>query len=130
MRSFIETSKISKRNREVTMQTAEKVIESIYRLPEQEKEKLAVHILKYGIMGPHGDSPEVLNLKQWQSDIAVKPFNLKEASEYLGISEVTLRRWVKKGRLTACKAGRAYTFDVLALKRFKREHLISASSKG
>ena len=112
------------------MQTAEKVIESIYRLPEQEKEKLAVHILKYGIMGPHGDSPEVLNLEQWQADIAVKPFNLKEASEYLGISEVTLRRWVKKGRLTACKAGRAYTFDVLALKRFKREHLISASSKG
>jgi excisionase family DNA binding protein len=106
------------------MQTAENIIDSIHRLPEQEKAKLAVHILKYGIMGPHGDSPEVLNLEQWQADIAVKPFNLKEASEYLGTSEVTLRRWVKKGRLTACKAGRAYTFDVLDLKRFKKAHRV------
>jgi hypothetical protein len=31
--------------------------------------------------------------------------------------------------LQGWKAGRAYTFDVLALKRFKNEHLISASSK-
>lgn len=111
------------------MQTAENVIDSIHRLPEKEKEKLAMHILKYGIMGPHQDSPEMLDLKQWQSDIAVRPFNLKEASEYLGISEVTLRRWVKKGRLTACKAGRAYTFDVLDLKRFKRDHRTSGSSE-
>lgn len=109
------------------MQTAENVIHSIHLLPEEEKGKLAVHILKFGIMGPYHDSPEVLDLKQWQAVIAVKPFNLKEASEYLGISEVTLRRWVKKRRLTACKAGRAYTFDVLDLKRFKREHLTSAS---
>ncbi|MCF8084750.1 MAG: helix-turn-helix domain-containing protein [Deltaproteobacteria bacterium] len=107
------------------MQTAENVIESIQQLPEKEKERLAVHILKYGILGPHQDSPEVLDLKRWQADIAVRPFNLKEASEYLGISEVTLRRWVKRGRLTACKAGRAYTFDVLALKEFKKQNLTS-----
>lgn len=88
-----------------------------------------MHILKYGIMRPHGDTPEELDLKRWQSDVAVRPFNLKEASEYLGISEVTLRRWVKKGRLTAFKAGRAYTFDVLDLKSFKRDHLTSGSSE-
>ncbi len=111
------------------MQTAENVIDSIHQLPEKEKERLAVHILKYGIMGPHQVSPEVLDLERWQADIAVRPFNLKEASEYLGISQVTLRRWVKQGRLTACKAGRAYTFDVLDLKRFKRDNLISGSSQ-
>ncbi len=105
------------------MLTAEKVIHEIYLLPEAEKEKLARHIIQYGIMGAHRDSPEILNLKEWQDDIAQKPFNLKQASEYLGVSAVTLRRWVKKGRLTACKAGRAYTFDVLDLKRFKKEHL-------
>jgi excisionase family DNA binding protein len=105
------------------MLTAEKVIHKIYLLPEAEKEKLARHIIQYGIMGAHRDSPEILNLKEWQDDIARKPFNLKQASEYLGVSAVTLRRWVKKGRLTACKAGRAYTFDVLDLKRFKKEHL-------
>jgi len=51
------------------MQTAENVIDSIHRLPEQEKAKLAVYILKYGIMGPHGDSPEVLNL----GDLCITP---------------------------------------------------------
>lgn len=104
------------------MLTAQKVIHEIYLLPKEEKEKLAHHITQYGIMGAHRDSPEILNLKQWQDDIAMKPFNLKQASEYLGISAVTLRRWVKKGRLAACKVGRAYTFDVLDLKRFKKEH--------
>ena len=111
------------------MQTAEKVIQSIYLLPEEEKEKLAHHIIHHGIMGDHPDSPEILDLKQWQDDIARKPFNLNQASEYLGISAVTLRRWVKNGRLTACKAGRAYTFDVLDLKRFKKQHLTSKVSE-
>ena len=107
------------------MQTAENVIRSIHQLPEEEKVKLAFHILQHGIMGSIGDdTPEILDLYQWQSEIAKEPFNLKEASEYLGISEVTLRSWVKKGRLTACKAGRAYIFDVLDLKRFKKEHRI------
>ena len=111
------------------MLTAENIIHSINQLPEEEKEKLAVHILKYGIMGTHRHSPDVLDLKRWQEQIAVKPFNLKEASEYLGISDITLRRWVKKGRLTACKAGRAYTFDVLDLKRFKKAHATSVSTR-
>jgi len=107
------------------MHTAENVINSIHQLPEEEKEKLAYYIVQHGIIGPQRDFPEMLNLRQWQDDIAKKPFNLKETSEYLGISEVTLRRWVKKGHITACKAGRAYTFDVLDLKRFKKKHLTS-----
>ena len=111
------------------MQTAEKVIQSIYLLPEEEKEKLAHHIIHHGIMGDHPDSPEILDLNQWQNNIARKPFNLNQASEYLGISAVTLRRWVKNGRLTACKAGRAYAFDVLDLKRFKKQHLTSTVSE-
>jgi len=111
------------------MQTAEDVIRSIDLLPEEEKEKLTRYIIRYGIMGEHDNSPEILNLRQWQEDIAEKPFNLKHASEYLGISPVTLRRWIKNGRLTACKAGRAYTFDVLDLKRFKKRHLTLESGE-
>ncbi|MFO7600125.1 MAG: helix-turn-helix domain-containing protein [Candidatus Desulfacyla sp.] len=110
------------------MQTAEEVIQSIYLLPEEEKEKLAYHLIHYGITGAPPDSPEILDLKQWQDAIARKPFNLNQASEYLGISAVTLRRWVKSGRLTACRAGRAYTFDVLDLKKFKKQHLTSTVS--
>jgi len=111
------------------MQTAKEVIQSIYLLPEEEKEKLAHYIIQHGIMGTQRDSPEILNLKQWQDEIANKPFNLNQASEYLGISAVTLRRWVKSGRVTACKAGRAYTFDVLGLKKFKRQHLTSEAGE-
>jgi hypothetical protein len=63
------------------MQTAENVIDSIHRLPQEEKVKLALHILQHGIMGSIGDdTPEVLNLYEWQSDIAKKPFSLREAS--------------------------------------------------
>ena len=105
------------------MLTAEKAIKEIYLLPLKERQKIARHIIEFGIRVPHPDVPEILDMKAWQDEIASKPFNLKQASEYLGISAVTLRRWVKKGRLTACKAGRAYTFDVLDLKRFKKEHL-------
>jgi len=111
------------------MLTAEKVIHEIQLLPEAEKEKLAHHIIQYGIMGVHRDSPQILNLKEWQEDVARKPFNLKQASEYLGVSAVTLRRWVKKGHIAACKAGRAYTFDVLDLKSFKKEYLTVKDSK-
>ena len=67
--------------------------------------------------------PEPLNIKEWQDEIASKPFNLKQASEYLGVSSVTLRRWVQAGRVSAYKIGRAYTFEVKDLKEFKKAHV-------
>ena len=67
------------------MLTAEKVIHEINLLPQAEREKLAHHIILYGLKGIHPDSPEPLNIKDWQEDIASKPFNLKQASEYLGV---------------------------------------------
>ncbi|MEA3386119.1 MAG: helix-turn-helix domain-containing protein [Thermodesulfobacteriota bacterium] len=53
---------------------------------------------------------------------------MKQASEYLGISSVTLRRWIKTGRISAYKVGKAYTFEVMDLKRFKKGHLIKESA--
>ncbi|MBI5605269.1 MAG: helix-turn-helix domain-containing protein [Deltaproteobacteria bacterium] len=64
--------------------------------------------------------PEILNLQLWQEELSRKPFNLKQAAEYLGISTVTIRRWVKSGRLSACKAGWAYIFEVKELKALKK----------
>jgi excisionase family DNA binding protein len=55
-----------------------------------------------------------------QNELAERPFSLKEASEYLGVSTVTLRRWIKSGKLSGYKIGRAYSFDVLDLKKFKK----------
>jgi len=105
------------------MLTAEKVLKDIYLLPIEEKEKVARHIIEFGIKSPYHELPEILDVKEWQNKIASKPFNLKQSSEYLGISSVTLRRWIKTGRISACKAGRAYTFDVIDLKKFKKNHL-------
>ena len=104
------------------MLTAEKVIEEIYHLPMEERQKVALHIMEYGIRGQRKDVPEVLDMKAWQDEIAKKPFNLKEGAEYLGVSSVTLRRWVKAGRVSASKIGRAYTFEVRVLKKLKQTH--------
>ena len=106
------------------MLTAEKVIKEIYRLPLEEREKIASHIILFGIKIPRDNVPEPLNLEDWQNELSAKPFSLGEASEYLGISTVTLRRWVKEGRLPAYKLGRAYSFEVKELKNFKRSHRV------
>jgi excisionase family DNA binding protein len=111
------------------MLTAEKVIKEIYLLPIEERQKIARHIIEFGIRGPYPDVPEILDIKEWQDEIARKPFNLKQASEYLGVSSVTLRRWVKAGRVVASKIGRAYTFDVRDLKELKRAHVTKESAK-
>ncbi len=107
------------------MLTAERIIEEIYHLPIVEREKVALHIVKYGIKSSPREAPELLDLEEWQDEIARKPFNLKQASEYLGISPVTLRRWIKAGRVSAYKTGRAYSFDVRDLKKFKRANITS-----
>jgi len=111
----------------VEMLTAQKVIEEIYLLPVEERQKIALHIIEFGIRGSHQDVPEILDIKAWQDEIAKKPFNLKEAAEYLGVSSVTLRRWVKAGRVSASKIGRAYTFDVRVLKELKKDHITKKS---
>ncbi|HDM78385.1 MAG TPA: DNA-binding protein [Deltaproteobacteria bacterium] len=111
------------------MLTAEKIIKEIYLLPIKEREKIARHIIEFGIRGPHPDAPEILDIEAWQDEIARKPFNLKQASEYLGVSTVTLRRWVKTGRILAYKIGRAYTFDVRDLKKLKKAHLTKKAAK-
>ena len=111
------------------MLTAEKLIKEMYLLPMEEREKVARHIIEFGIKGTHRDLPEILNIKEWQDEIASKPFSLKQASEYLGISSVTLRRWLKAGKISAYKVGRAYTFEVMDLKIFKKDHLIKESAK-
>lgn len=105
------------------MLTADKIIKEIYLLPLAEREKIARHIVNFGIRASSMEKAQPLDLQAWQDEIAEKPFNLRQASEYIGISQVTLRRWIKAGRVPAYKAGRAYTFDVHALKRFKKEHM-------
>jgi excisionase family DNA binding protein len=53
-------------------------------------------------------------------DIRRAPFTLKEAAEYLEVAEITIRRWVKSGKLLAKKVGRNLVFDPDELKMFKK----------
>ena len=50
------------------------------------------------------------------------PFTLKGAAEYLEIAEITLRRWIKAGKLKHKIVGRNFVFDpddLIALKKCK-----------
>ncbi|MFP3913149.1 MAG: excisionase family DNA-binding protein [Desulfobacteraceae bacterium] len=44
---------------------------------------------------------------------------IQRAAEYLEISEITLRRWVKAGKIPFQRLGRNLLFDVNQLKAFK-----------
>jgi len=104
------------------MLTAEQLIREIYLLPFPEREKIAHHIVCFGIKTSLPDIPEKLDMKQWQHEIAEKPFNLREASDYLGVSPATLKKWVREGRIISHKDGKEYCFDVIRLKKFRKSH--------
>lgn len=53
-------------------------------------------------------------------DIRQVPFSIKEASEYLEVAEITVRRWVKDGALESTKIGRNIVFNADVLKDFKK----------
>jgi len=53
-------------------------------------------------------------------EIRQAPFTLKEAAEYLEVAEITLRRWVKAGRLKHKTMGRSFFFDPDELKALKK----------
>ena len=46
--------------------------------------------------------------------------SLKDAAEYLGIAEITVRRWIKDGKLSPSKIGRNYAFNVSDLRACKK----------
>jgi len=53
-------------------------------------------------------------------EIRQSPFSLKEAAEYLEAAEITVRRWVKAGKLKHERIGRNFVFDPDELKAFKK----------
>jgi excisionase family DNA binding protein len=48
------------------------------------------------------------------------PFTIKEAAEYFEVAEITVRRWIKSGKLKVRRIGRNAVLDADELKRFKR----------
>jgi excisionase family DNA binding protein len=97
------------------MITAEKVYKEILEMPPKEREKLFVVIAKRGFEKDLYTHEEVFE------DIRQAPFTIKEASEYLEVAEITVRRWVKDGILKFNRVGRNIVFDADVLKEFKKK---------
>ena len=93
---------------------AEKVYKDILNMPVPEREKLFATIARKGFEKDLYSHGEVFD------DIRSAPFSLKEAADYLEIAEITLRRWIKAGKLNYKSIGRSIVFEPNNIKAFKR----------
>ena len=98
------------------MITAEKVYREILEMPLKEREKL------FTVIGRQGFEKESYTHAEVFEDLT-EPFTIKEASEYLEIAEITVRRWVREGKLRARKIGRNIVFAPEDLRLAKRKRL-------
>ncbi|MBI5193238.1 MAG: helix-turn-helix domain-containing protein [Nitrospirae bacterium] len=97
------------------MINAEKVYRDIINMPIGERERLFSIIARYGFEKEYYTHEEVFG------DINSSPFTIKEAAEYLGIAEITIRRWVKNGVLKHKRIGKNIVFEPYDLKTFKTQ---------
>jgi len=96
------------------MITAEKVYKEILDMPLKEREKLFTVIARRGFEKDLYSHDEVFD------EIRQAPFTVKEAAEYFEVAEITLRRWVKAGKIQGKRVGRNIVFDPDELKAFKK----------
>ena len=80
-----------------------------------EREKLFSVIARRGFEKDYYNHDEVFD------EIRQSPFTIKEASEYLEVAEITVRRWVKSKKIKARKVGRNIVFRADDLKRLKKQ---------
>jgi len=97
------------------MITAEKVYKDILKMPVPEREKLFATIARKGFEKDFYTHDEVFD------DIRKSPFSLKDAAEYLEVAEITVRRWVKTGKLDFKRIGKNFVFDPNELKAVKKQ---------
>ena len=98
------------------MITAEKVYKDILKMPVPEREKLFATIARKGFEKDFYTHDEVFD------DIRKSPFSLKDAAEYLEVAEITVRRWVKTGKLDFKRIGKNFVFDPDQLKAIKKQN--------
>jgi len=96
------------------MITAEKVYEDMLQMPVEEREKL------FSVIARQGFSKDKYTQKEVFEDIRRSPFTVKEAAQYLEISEITLRRWIKAEKIPFQRVGRNILFDADELKASKK----------
>jgi excisionase family DNA binding protein len=101
------------------MISAEKIYKEIVEMPTAERAKLFATIARRGFEKDFYSHDEVFN------EIRQSPFSLKEAAEYLESAVITVRRWVKAGKLKYAKIGRNFVFDPNELKAFKKTRKVA-----
>jgi excisionase family DNA binding protein len=94
--------------------TAEKVYKEIPEMPVQEREKL------FAVIARRGFEKDAYTHQEVFGDIRHAPFTIQEAADYLEVSVITLRRWVKAGKLKADRIGKYLVFNVDDLKMVKK----------
>ncbi len=96
---------------------AQKVYNEILNMTVEEREKL------FAVIARRGFEKEYYNHDEVFGEIRQSPFTIKEASEYLEVAEITVRRWVKTGKLNARRVGNNIVFSADGLKRFKKNNV-------
>ena len=97
------------------MITAEKVYKDILDMPLKERERL------FGVIARRGFEKDMYRHDEVFDEIRQSPFTVKEAAEYLEVAEITVRRWIKAGKIEYKRLGRNIVFDPDELKAFKRK---------
>ena len=96
------------------MNRAEKIYKDIIALPMAEREKLFTIIARKGFDKDYYAYDEVF-------DDIPSVFTIKEASAYLEVAEITIRRWAKEGKLPYHKVGKNYVFRTYDLRELKKK---------
>lgn len=89
------------------------VYREIINMPVGEREKLFAAIARRGF------EKDLYTYEEVFEDLAGSPFTIREAAEYLEVSEITIRRWVKAGRLKDRRIGKRIVFDPSVLREKK-----------
>ena len=96
------------------MISAEKVYKDILDMSLKEREKL------FAVIARKGFEKDLYSHEEVFDEIRKSPFTVRQASEYLEVAEITLRRWVKAGKIKFNRVGRSILFDPDELKAFKK----------
>ena len=99
------------------MITAEKVYREILDMSSKEREKL------FAVIARRGFEKDLYTHDEVFDEIRQKPFTVKEAAEYLEVAEITMRRWVKAGKIKYTRVGRNTVFDPDELKALKKDKI-------
>lgn len=93
--------------------SAEQIYKEILFLSVAERERL------FSIIARKGFDKDEYTYDEVFEDLPTT-LTIKEGSEYLGVAEVTMRRWAKDGKLPFHKIGKNYVFGVDDLRKLKR----------